>query len=118
MTSNDLIIIEAIKGFEEKIISLQEDMIKRFDNIRTEIQDVKYQEQISTAKIEWLQHSIYWGFAFIGVVIALISIAPFKKEKSEKKTEWTERDLRSLIKEEISATQLLATTKDKKIELC
>lgn len=110
MTSNDLIVIEAINGLENKIISLQEDMIKRFDNVHTEIQDIKYQEQLNTAKIEWLQHSIYWGFAFIGIIIALISIAPFRKEKSEKKTEWTERDLRSLIKEEISAAQLLATT--------
>lgn len=110
MTSNDLIIIEAINGLERKIVSLQEDMNKRLNNIQTEIQDVKYQEQLNTAKIEWLQHSIYWGFAFIGIIIALISIAPFRKEKSEKKTEWTERDLRSLIKEEISAAQLLTAT--------
>lgn len=110
MTSNDLIVIEAINGLGSKIISLQEDMIKRFDNVHTEIQDVKYQEQLNTAKIEWLQHSIYWGFAFIGIIIALISIAPFKKEKSEKKTEWTEHDLRSLIKEEISAAQILTAT--------
>ena len=84
MTSNDLIIIEAINGLESKIISLQEDMIKRFDNVHTEIQDINYQEQLNTAKIEWLQHSIYWGFAFIGIIIALISIAPFRKEKSER----------------------------------
>lgn len=110
MTSNDLIIIEAINGLERKIVSLQEDMNKRLNNIQTEIQDVKYQEQLNTAKIEWLQYSIYWGFAFIGIIIALISIAPFRKEKSEKKTEWTERDLRSLIKEEISAAQILTAT--------
>ena len=75
-------------------------------DIKSEIREVKYQEQLTTARIEWLQHSIYWGFAIIGIVIALIGLRPFKKDNIEKKSDLTERDLRALMREEISMTQV------------
>ena len=81
MTSNDLIIIEAINNLEGKIIALQSEMNQRFEKLETEIR----LNQNDTAH---LQTTIYWGFALstllLGVIIAIVgfivTLAPTIRE--------------------------------------
>ena len=55
--------------------------------LRAEIRDVRYETRLNGAKIDWMQTSIYWGFAIIAFVVTFVAIfVPyFKREKSEKK---------------------------------
>ena len=55
--------------------------------LKSEIRDVRYETQLNGAKIDWMQTSIYWGFAIIAFVVTFVAIfVPyFKREKSEKK---------------------------------
>ena len=107
MTSNDLFIIEVfnnrMNGLEEKIVSLQQEMNKKFDEVHQEIievrqevgevrqeMDKRFEEvhhdmrelateirfvQSDTAHI---QHSIYWGFALATLLLTVIvAVASF-----------------------------------------
>lgn len=65
MTSNDLIIIEAINGLESKVVSLQQEMNKRFEKLETEI-------RVNTVKIEGVQNSVNWGFAGMAITITAV----------------------------------------------
>ena len=87
MTSNDLIILEAINGLERKIINLQSEV----QEIRQEIKDTRNEllteirlNQNDTAH---LQTSVYWGFAIMAFVVAFVSLYPFKHERPENLTE-------------------------------
>ena len=61
MTSNDLIIIEAINGLESRIISLQQD-----------IKDIRQEIRMNTVKIEGVQNSVNWGFAGMAITITAV----------------------------------------------
>ena len=61
MTSNDLIIIEAINGLDSKIISLQQD-----------IKDIRQEIRMNTVKIEGVQNSVNWGFAGMAITITAV----------------------------------------------
>ena len=119
MTSNDLIILEAINGLESEMNQKFEIVNKRIDNLETEIKDTRNELlteiRLNQHDIAHLQTSVYWGFAIMGIVIALVSfvvavIALFpylRKEKPEVKPERSEelspsniRDIRALIHEE------------------
>ena len=105
MTSNDLIILEAINGLEGKVVNLQTEMNQRFEKLEAEIKDVKYEIRLNQNDIAHVQTSVYWGFAIIGVIIAFVSLYPFRREKSEKSEELSQhniRDIRALIREEFS----------------
>ena len=105
MTSNDLIILEAINGLEGKIVALQSDVngIKQeIQEIKTEIREIKYENLLNSAKIEWLQHSIYWGFGIIAFIVAYVSL--FKKDKPEAKTERKDSPTLEEVKNLIDAT--------------
>lgn len=61
--------------------------------------------RINQHDIAHVQTSVYWGFAIIGVIIAFVSLYPFKHEKAEKNEELSPnniRDIRALIREEFS----------------
>ena len=105
MTSNDLIIIEAINGLESKIISLQQD-----------IKDIRQEIRMNTVKIEGVQNSVNWGFAGMAItitaVIAIVgliaTLAPTIKEyfTSKQKKFTTEEKVENMI--ETAITNALA----------
>ena len=82
--------------------------------LRAEIRDVRYETRLNGAKIDWMQTSIYWGFAIMGIVIALVGlivailaiIPQFRRENSEAVyrdlSSRDIRDIRALIREEFS----------------
>ena len=103
MTSNDNFV--TIEIFNNGIQEIK----KEISELRAEIQEIKYEEKLNSAKIDWLQHSVYWGFAIIGTIIAfvgiVIALVPFlKKEKTEQENKkiLNENDIRNLIKNEIA----------------
>ena len=106
MISNDSYI--TIEMFNNGIHEIKAEFQQFRDEFKAEIKVVEDQLMLQNAKIDWLQHSVYWGFAIIGIVIALISIIPSKKETASHTSEWSERDLRSLIREEIAMAQNVA----------
>ena len=80
MTSNDLIIIEAINGLESKIVSLQREIKDTRQELLTEI-------KINTVKIEAVHDRVNWGFSlttvFIGIVGGIALLHPVIKTLSE-----------------------------------
>lgn len=78
MTSNDLIILEAINGLEGKIINLQSEMNQKFEIVNKRIDDVQTEIRVNTIKIEATQNSINTGFLTatltITVVIAIVGL--------------------------------------------
>ena len=105
MTSNDNFVTVEIFNARMDVIE------KRFDKLENLITtEIRVNEVSHT----YLQHSIYWGFAIMGVVIALVGLIVAiialnlsrRKEQTESKPEWSERDLRALMREEISMTQV------------
>ena len=110
MTSNDLIIIEAINGLESKIISLQEDMSK----IRTEFhQEIKETRQellteirVNQVEIHAVHDKINLGFSlmtvFLGVIGGIALLHPAIKAlgeylESRRKSYMTEKQVQELI---------------------
>ena len=93
MTSNDNYVTVEIfnNGIQE--VNQRFDKLENLINTGIRVNEVAH---------SYLQTSVYWGFAIIAFVVALVGLNPFKKEKIEKKSEWSERDLRALIREEIS----------------
>lgn len=112
MTSNDLIILEAINGLEGKIINLKSEMNRKIEALQVEMKDTRNELlteiRINQHDVAHLQTSVYWGFAVIAFVVAFISLNPFRKEKTEHKPEMSERELKAMIREEIRIAQSAA----------
>lgn len=116
MTSNDLFIIEVFNNrmntLEEKIISLQQEMNKRFDNIQTEIKDIKQEIRVNAVKIEGLHDSVNWGFALatilitsvIAIVGLIATLAPTVREyfASKQKKYATPEEVENIVERAIS----------------
>lgn len=104
MTSNDNFVTVELN---EKIIALQTEMNQRFDKLENL---VAAEIRVNEVSHSYLQTSIYWGFAIMGVVIALVGlivaiIALNLNKKPEKKSDWSERDLRALMRDEIAMSR-------------
>ena len=112
MTSNDLIIIDAINGLESKIVSLQQDV----KDIRQEMKEIRQEIRVNSIKIEGVQNSVNWGFAgmtiAITAVIAIVgliaTLAPTVREffASKQQKFITEEKVKSMI--ETAITNALA----------
>ena len=73
--------------------------------LKSEIRDVRYETAMNGAKIDWMQTSIYWGFAIIAFVVTFVAIfVPYlKREKEEKKEpELTVSKVQSMIDEALA----------------
>ncbi|MBQ3646012.1 MAG: hypothetical protein II960_05345, partial [Synergistaceae bacterium] len=91
MTSNDNYV--TIEIFNQGIQEIKNEI----SNLHSEIKDVKYENRLNSAKIDWLQHSIYWGFAVIAFVVAYVSLRPSRKEKSEKQKFTTAEQVQEIV---------------------
>ena len=96
MTSNDNYV--TIEIFNHGIQEIKNEI----SNLRSEIRDVRYENRLNSAKIDWLQHSIYWGFAVIAFVVAYVSLRPSKKEKSEKQKFTTAEQVQEIVDQAIT----------------
>ena len=88
MTSNDLIILEAINGLQIEMNQKFEIVNKRIDDIQNEIKEMKQEVRANTIKIEATQNSINIGFltmtltitAVIAIVGLIATLAPTIRE--------------------------------------
>ena len=116
MTSKDnYVTVEMFNGAIQQIN-------QRFDNLHTEIKELKQEVRLTQNDVAHIQTSIYWGFAIIGIVIALVGlivailaiIPQFRRESSEPVyrdlSSRDIRDIRALIREEFSLLNSLNST--------
>ena len=96
MTSHDNYV--TIEIFNQGINEIKNEI----SNLHSEIRDVKYENRLNSAKIDWLQHSIYWGFAVIAFVVAYVSLRPSRKEKSEKQKFTTAEQVQEIVDKAIT----------------
>ena len=97
MTSSDQQQYLTVEMFNSKMetfltqIRLENEKLR--SELRTEFQagfaTLQTQTQVNSAKIEMLQHTFYWGFGIMTVVIALITIfiPYFRREHKERQQE-------------------------------
>ncbi|MBQ6736969.1 MAG: hypothetical protein IJM82_03465 [Synergistaceae bacterium] len=98
MTSSDnYVTIEIFNQGIQEIKNEISNIHSEISNLHSEIRDVKYENRLNSAKIDWLQHSIYWGFAVIAFVVAYVSLRPSRKEKSEKQKFTTAEQVQEIV---------------------
>ncbi|MBR2207213.1 MAG: hypothetical protein IJ859_00215 [Synergistaceae bacterium] len=105
MTSTDNYV--TIEIFNAGIQGIKTEMNQRFDIIQTEIKEMNQELRITQNDVAHIQTSIYWGFAVMGIVIALVGLivailAIIPPERSEDLSSRNIRDIRALIREEFS----------------
>ena len=95
-------------GNEQLRNELRSEFHAGFNTLHNEIQAVDARVQVNTAKNEMLQHSIYWGFAIMALVVALV---PFfwrerkekkQKEENQKQNTISKQDVQDMINSSIS----------------
>ena len=70
--------------------------------LKSEIQDVRSISLVNSAKIEMLQHTFYWGFGIMTIVIAIVAVlVPYlfrdHKEKKQEQPVLTEEKVQDMI---------------------
>ena len=90
MTSQDNARYVTVEMFDGAIT----DINRRLDKIDQTLTELRYEIRYNARDIDHLQTSVYWGFAIMGVVVALaglmIAIAPILKEARQLKQEMQE----------------------------
>ena len=90
MTSNDLIILEAINGLEGKIIAIQSEINGMKQEIKDTRSELLTEIRLNQNDTAHLQTSVYWGFAIMAFVVAFVGLYPFRREKTENATQQKE----------------------------
>ena len=71
--------------------------------LHSEVKAVETKVTINSAQISDLQHSVYWGFAILGIIITLaIFFKSEKTEKKEKKTYATVEQVQEIVDKAIA----------------
>lgn len=91
MTSDDVIIINAITGLDKKITILQQEVQGLKHEIKDTRSELLTEIRVNQTETAHIQTSVYWGFAIMGIVIALvgllvsiIALSPLRKERTER----------------------------------
>lgn len=74
---------------DNSISGLRSDFQSGFSELRNEIRAVDTNVKVNSAKIEMLEHTFYWGFALMTLVITIVAVfVPyFLRERKDKKHE-------------------------------
>ena len=76
---------------------LRQEFQAGISTLQAEIKAVDTKAQINSAKIEYLQHTFYWGFAIMTLVLTFVTVfIPYLRERKNEKQE----DKQSLITEQ------------------
>ena len=104
MTSQDNTVYVTAEMFNDATARIErrfDAVERRLDKIEQTMTEMRYETRYNARDIDHLQTSVYWGFAILGIIVAL---APsFRREKTEKpQPEVTRSDVQSMIDEAIS----------------
>lgn len=74
---------------DNSISGLRSDFQSGFSELRNEIRAIDTNVKVNSAKIEMLEHTFYWGFALMTLVITIVAVfVPyFLRERKDKKHE-------------------------------
>ena len=92
-----------------KIDNVRNELNSKIDSVQaslhTEIQAVSAQVQVNSAKIEMLQHTFYWGFAILALIVAFVPM--FRRERKEKQQEQTitREKIKEIVREIIAESE-------------
>ena len=111
MTSNDHQQYLTVEMFNSRMdtliaqISLENEKLR--SELKSEIQDVRSISLVNSAKIEMLQHTFYWGFGIMTVVVAIIAVlVPYlfreRKEKLQEQPVLTEQKVQDMISQTVN----------------
>ena len=121
MTSNDKQAFLTKEVFEAKMdafmatIRLENEKLR--SQLHSEIKVVESEVRVNSAQISDLQHSVYWGFAILGIIITLaIFFKSEKTEKKEKKTYATVEQVQEIVKQTKGVIQKCKATLRNKTE--
>ena len=75
--------------------------------LKAEIQEVRAISLVNSAKIDMLQHTFYWGFGIMTVVVAIVAIlVPYlfreRKEKLQEQPVLTEQKVQDMISQTVN----------------
>ena len=117
MTSDDVIIINAITGLDKKITILQQEVQGLKHEIKDTRSELLTEIRVNQTETAHIQTSVYWGFAIMGIVIALVgllvsilALSPLRKERIERSENLSPRniqDIRVIVREEIAMASTL-----------
>lgn len=114
MTSNDKNVYIREDVFNARMERLEAIFERNIDSVkselRSEIQAVDTNVKVNSAKIEMLEHTFYWGFALMTLVIAVIAVVvPYllkeRKDKIQEKSTQpvlTEQRVQEMIQNALS----------------
>lgn len=73
-------------------------------SLHSEIQALSAQVNVNSAKIEMLQHTFYWGFAILALIVAFVLM--FRRERKEKQQQdvLTREKVQEIVREIIAET--------------
>ncbi len=116
MTSNDNQQYLTVELFNSRMDTLLTQI--RFENeklrseLKAEIQDTRSVSLVNSAKIEMLEHTFYWGFGIMTIVIAIVAIlVPYllilRKEKQHEHNQpvLTEHKVQDMIAQALGQFQ-------------
>lgn len=114
MTSNDKNVYIREDVFNARMERLEAIFERNIDSVkselRSEIQAVDTNVKVNSAKIEMLEHTFYWGFALMTLIIAVIAVVvPYllkeRKDKIQEKSTQpvlTEQRVQEMIQNALS----------------
>ena len=76
MTSSDREILLAIQGEVRELRMIVDEQGQRITRMEQRQETLAMELRHTNDKIDWMQHTIYWGFAIIGIIIALFALRP------------------------------------------
>ena len=92
---------EDVTTLKSDVATLKTDV----SNLHAEVGYIQTEQRFDSAKIDWLQTSIYWGFAIIAFVVTFVGLkAPGRKtEKPKAKiTNELRNAIREVVREELA----------------
>ena len=125
MTSNDNQQYLTVEMFNSKMDTFMTQIRLENEKLRSELRaefqagfsTLQIQTQVNSAKIEMLQHTFYWGFAIMTLVITFVAviIPYFWRERKQKAPETTQTSLtedrvKELISQAITSIKTGKTT--------
>ena len=88
------------REMQEMKTELRSEMDKRFNEMHSEIQTVSSKVDLLDERTRGTERTVYWGLAFFGIFIVLVSFAPGIAEflKTLRKPQLTIEDVKHLIR--------------------